>query len=82
MISTQERAEQDLIGRFEYVRGEGQREGRLQGLREGQREGQRETALSNARKALSEGLTEELVQRITGLDLETICQLKTSLPGN
>ncbi|MDR1358462.1 MAG: Rpn family recombination-promoting nuclease/putative transposase [Coriobacteriales bacterium] len=70
MISDEERAEQDRIGQLEYARGEG--------LQEGRREGQRETALSNAQKALSAGLAVELVQQITGLDLNTIHRLKAA----
>jgi hypothetical protein len=43
---------------------------------EGCEEGQQEKTLEIARNALAEGLTPDFVQKITGLDLETIEELR------
>ena len=51
---------------------EGREDGREKGLEEGREEGREEKAESIARNALAEGVSIELVQKITGLDLETI----------
>jgi len=50
-------------------------EGRLQGLQEGRQEGRMARQEEIARNALAEGLSIELVQKITGLDLDTIKRL-------
>ena len=47
-----------------------------EGCEEGFVEGQRENTLKIARNALAEGSTPEFVQKITGLDLETIKELR------
>ena len=54
---------------------EGLTEGREKGLAEGRAEGQREK-LQIARNLLAEGSTPDFVQKITGLDLETITNLR------
>ena len=54
---------------------EGRQEGREEGLQEGLEKGQEKTKLNIAKSALAEGATPEFVQKITGLDLETIKQL-------
>ena len=55
---------------------EGREEGINEGLAEGIAEGQQEKTLEIARNALAEGLTPGFVQKITGLDLETIEELR------
>jgi predicted transposase/invertase (TIGR01784 family) len=50
-------------------------EGREEGLEKGRGEGREESQQEIARKALAEGLSPEFVQKITGLDLETIGRL-------
>jgi len=57
------------------ARREGLREGREEGLHEGKQVGRKESCEEIARNALAEGATPEFVQKITGLDLETIKQL-------
>lgn len=47
-------------------------EGHAEGHAKGHAEGQKAEKLNAARNALAEGLTAEVVQKITGLDLETI----------
>jgi predicted transposase/invertase (TIGR01784 family) len=48
------------------------------GLAKGKAKGQETATLNIARNALAEGATPEFVQKITGLDLETINQLITN----
>ena len=60
---------------FAEGREEGLNEGRKEGIEEGNKEGQEAATISIARNALAEGATPEFVQKITGLDLETIKQL-------
>ena len=58
-------------------RREGKEEGKKEGVREGKREGKTEKAYEVARTALLEGLEPIVVEKITGLPLETIQKLKT-----
>jgi predicted transposase/invertase (TIGR01784 family) len=51
------------------------REGELKGLEKGEQKGRTTTA----RNALAEGATVEFVQKITGLDMETIKNIQTGL---
>jgi predicted transposase/invertase (TIGR01784 family) len=46
-----------------------------EGREEGREEGQEENREETARKALYEGISVELIQKITGLDIETINRL-------
>jgi len=64
------KAELDRISGLNYAKDEGRQEGR--------EEGQEAATLEIARNALAESATPEFVQKITGLDLETIKQLAGS----
>ena len=64
-------AEHDRVSGLNFAREEG--------LEEGQKKGQEAAALNIARNALAKGLAPELVQEITGLDLDAIKQLATEL---
>jgi len=52
--------------------GEARQEGEKRGEERGKQEGKQEEKLAVARNALSQGLSLEVIQSITGLDLETI----------
>jgi len=54
---------------------EAREDGFAEGHAEGHEEGSEESKLTIARNALAEGLTPDIVQKITGLDLETIKNL-------
>jgi predicted transposase/invertase (TIGR01784 family) len=54
---------------------DGRAEGRSEGIAEGRDEGLTESRIEIARNALAEGLSIEFIQKITGLDLETIQRL-------
>ena len=70
---------------------EGRKEGRKEGMKEGIREGKKEGIIEGlakgkadekleiARNALQEGLSLEFVQKITGLDLDTLTELQAGL---
>jgi predicted transposase/invertase (TIGR01784 family) len=60
---------------LEEGRAEGRTEGRTEGKAEGQKEGHKKATQEIARNLLTEGSTPEFVQKITGLDLETIQKL-------
>jgi predicted transposase/invertase (TIGR01784 family) len=55
------------------------RGGHREGKAEGQREGEEMKARESARNALAEGLSVDTVQRITGLDPETIMEIQANL---
>jgi hypothetical protein len=64
-----ERAEEREVGR---------QEGKQEGIQEGEIKGERNKAAEiarNARSALAEGISPEIVQRITGMDMQTIQSL-------
>ena len=54
---------------------EGRKAGRKEGHQQGREEGQEMATINIARNALAEGFPIEVIQKITGLDLETIKQL-------
>jgi predicted transposase/invertase (TIGR01784 family) len=54
---------------------EGEQKGRQEGKRIGRQEGEERKAVEIARKALEEGASVEFVQKITGLDMETLQKL-------
>jgi predicted transposase/invertase (TIGR01784 family) len=56
-------------------REEGFAQGREEGISEGLAQGREEGVLATARNALAQGLSAEMVQKITGLSLDTINQL-------
>ena len=58
---------------------QGREEGWLGGKEEGLEEGLEIGLGTTARNALAEGLSIEVVQKITGLDRETLAELKLSL---
>ena len=64
MIFTEWNWDDALAVRFEEGREEGWEKGREEGVEEGREE--------IARNALMEGLSTETIQKITGLDIETI----------
>ena len=58
-------------------------EGREEGLELGLEKGKEEKGIEIARKALAEGYAPEAVQKITGLDIETINKInKQELENN
>jgi hypothetical protein len=54
---------------------EGMKEGKKEGIKEGKKEGVKEGKREIAKNALREGFSIEAVQKITGLDIETIRRL-------
>jgi len=60
---------------LEEGRAQGLEQGRAQGREDGLEEGRNERNIQIARNALAEGLSREFIQKITGLDMETIQQL-------
>jgi predicted transposase/invertase (TIGR01784 family) len=54
---------------------EAREEGYEEGLKEAREEGRKEVSFEVAKKALSKGLSLEIIQRLTGLDAETINSL-------
>ena len=71
-----------LAVRYEEGREEGMEKGREEGMgkgiEKGREEGMEKGKKETARNALAEGVSIELVQKITGLDLETIKNLAQS----
>jgi predicted transposase/invertase (TIGR01784 family) len=69
-------AEHDLISNLNGARIEGEEIGRMEGRQEGRQEGEQigeeKKTIEIARNALAEGAPPEFVQKITGLDMETI----------
>ena len=78
-IRRREMYEIDQISRLNNARrkGElkGERKGELKGERKGELKGEKKAKLEIARNLLSEGSTPEFVQKITGLEIETIKNL-------
>ena len=68
-------AEHDRISNLDGARREGEEIGRQEGQQIGQQIGEEKKAIEIARNALTEGATPEFVQKITGLDIETINRL-------
>jgi predicted transposase/invertase (TIGR01784 family) len=68
MLFTEWNWDDALAVRFE----EGREEGREEGMEKGREEGIEEGREEIARNALMEGLPAETIQKITGLDIETI----------
>ena len=66
-----EMALMDERARISYATDEGRREGR----EEGQKEGKKEEKIEIARNALAEGIAPEIIQKITGLGVDTIKDL-------
>ena len=60
-----------------WARREGEEKGHEEGKAEGRVEGEKATTLAIARNLLADGAAPEYVQKITGLDLDTIKQLVT-----
>ena len=56
-------------------REEGREEGRAEGKEEGREEGRMEAMLQNAQKMKEIGIDAETIMQITGLDLNTICNM-------
>ena len=67
IYNIRQKARWDYISATNYAREEGRKEGLEDGLKEGKE--------AVARKALAEGLSLEFVQKITGLDIETLEKL-------
>ena len=67
---------QGLEQGLEQGREQGLEEGRAQGLEQGLEQGCNERNIQIAKNALAEGLSFEFIQKITGLDMETIKQLR------
>ena len=59
-----------------FAREESREEGREKGCEEGWEKGWEASNIEIARKALAEGVSIEIVQKITGLELEAIQGLK------
>ena len=77
MLLTEWNMDDALEVRYEEGREEGLEEGREEGREECREEGREKGREEVARKALAEGLTFDLVQKISGLDLETLKNIKT-----
>ena len=58
------------------VKREAREDGYAEGHAEGHEKGWKERDITIARNALAEGLSTDIVQKITGLDLESIQSLK------
>ena len=69
-------SEWDYSTAMEVEREEGYEEGHGKGLEKGREEGREEGLETAARNALAEGFSIEIVQKITGLDPETIKSLQ------
>ena len=72
MLYTEFKLDDALAVRYE----EGCEEGRAEGLAKGITEGRADEKLQIARNLLAKGSTPEFVHEITGLDLETIANLR------
>jgi len=57
-------------------REEGREQGREEGREQGREEGRKQGLFQTARSAFSQGFPIEVVQKITGLDLETLATLQ------
>jgi hypothetical protein len=75
MLMSEWKLEDALVVEREEGREEGLTEGRERGLTEGLEKGLTEGRETIARNALAEGLPVDLIQKITGLDFETIKSL-------
>ena len=75
-LMTDEEDEEKIRKSF-YVEGreEGKEEGKKEGKREGKKEGKKLEKLSNAKKMKEENISESVIQKITGLDINTIRSL-------
>ena len=71
MLITEWKMEDALVVRYE----EGLEDGLEKGMEKGREEGREEGKEEIARKALAEGVSFELIQSITGLDIEVIKSL-------
>jgi predicted transposase/invertase (TIGR01784 family) len=72
MLMTEWKLEDALV----VEREEGREEGMEEGMEKGREEGREERALEVARNALTAGLPVEIIQKITGLGIETIKSLQ------
>ena len=63
-----------LQGREEGL-AEGRVEGRMEGIAEGWEKGRMEAMLQNAQKMKEIGIDAETIMQITGLDMNTICNM-------
>ena len=75
-LMSEHKYEMDLQSEKVYAREEGLAEGLSKGRAEGRTEGRRQEKEDMARNALAEGFSVEAVQKITGLDPETVARLK------
>jgi predicted transposase/invertase (TIGR01784 family) len=69
------RVKYDPKEEMEALREEAWEYGHEEGLEEGREEGREESMMTVARNALAQGASIEFVQKITGLDLETVKSL-------
>jgi predicted transposase/invertase (TIGR01784 family) len=69
----------DTRSKLFYAKQKGRAEGLAKGRTEGRTKGRTEEKLEIAQNALAEGATVEFVQKITGLDMETIKNIQTGL---
>jgi predicted transposase/invertase (TIGR01784 family) len=72
MLFTEWNWDDALAVRFEEGREEGIEEGMEKGMEKGREKGREEGREEIARNALMEGIPTETIQKITGLDMETI----------
>ena len=75
-IRRREMFELDQISRYNNA----MRKGELKGERKGERKGEKRAKVNIARNLLAEGSTPEFVQKITGLDMDTLNGLRKCMP--
>ena len=80
MLMTEWNWDDALAVRYEEGHEDGWDEGLEEGIEKGRWEGEENKALEIARNLLSEGSTPEFVQKITGLDMDTIEGLRKYMP--
>ena len=80
MLMTEWNWDDALAVRYEEGHDDGWDEGLEEGIEKGRWEGEENKALEIARNLLFEGSTPEFVQKITGLDMDTIEGLRKYMP--
>ena len=76
MLMTEWNWDDALAVRYEEGREQGIEQGREQGIEQGREEGIEHGIEKTARNALAQGFSFEVIQSLTGLDLDTIKNLE------
>jgi predicted transposase/invertase (TIGR01784 family) len=74
-LRSREKYELDTQSNLTYAREKGMQEGKQEGMKEGEQK----SKTNIARNALAEGLPVDVIQKITGLDMETIMNIQAGL---